>query len=59
MGWLCGVRVFGLVETSHSLPTLHCWLYFIDEDDDDDAMDVADSGLWLLSWVENNLLNET
>ena len=28
MGWLCVVGVFGLVECSHLLPTLQCWLNF-------------------------------
>ena len=27
MGWLCGVRVFGLIECSHSLPALHSGLH--------------------------------
>ena len=26
MGWLCGVGVFGLIECSHFLPALYCWL---------------------------------
>ena len=29
MGWLCGVRVFGLIECSHSLPAFHCGLQLI------------------------------
>ena len=29
MGWLCGVGVFGLIECSHSHPTLHCGLQLI------------------------------
>ena len=28
MGWLCGVGVFGLIDCSHSLPALHSWLQF-------------------------------
>ena len=28
MGWLCGVGVFGLIECTHSLQILHCWLNF-------------------------------
>ena len=26
VNWVCGVEVFGLIECSHSLPTLHYWL---------------------------------
>ena len=28
MGWLCGVGVFRLIECSHSLPSLYCWLIY-------------------------------
>ena len=28
-GWLCGVRLFGLIECSHSLPALHSGLQLI------------------------------
>ena len=45
MGWLGGVGVFGLIECSHSLPTLYCILKFNNNNNNNNKKNLVSRGI--------------